>query len=139
MKFILTIILLSLLPGGFILAQQADNDANSQEQEVTGTPVRFSWESGYLINEQTSKIFPKNTLEFVIQHKFGRVENGHSDLWGIFAPGANVRLAMDYSILKNFQIGYGITKNNMTSDFNAKWNVLQQKTRIHANCCYLIR
>ena len=44
------------------------------------------------------------------------------------APGANVRLSLDYAILKNVQIGYGITKNNMSSDFNAKWNVLEQTT-----------
>jgi hypothetical protein len=129
MKFILAIILLSLLSGGYIQAQQkADSTAIAEKPEITDKPVKFSWESGYLINQQTSKISPKNTFETVIQHKFGTINNGHSDLWGIFAPGANVRIAFDYVILKNIQVGYGITKNNMYSDFNAKWNVLEQKT-----------
>jgi hypothetical protein len=129
MKFILAIILLSLLPGGYILAQEkADSTAAAEQPEVTDKPVKFSWESGYLIDHQTSNIGPKNTFEAVIQHKFGTINNGSSDLWGIFAPGANVRIAFDYVIAKNVQIGYGISKTNMYSDFNAKWNALVQKT-----------
>jgi hypothetical protein len=129
MKFLLTIILLILLPGGYILAQQkADSTAVAEKPEITDKPVKFSWESGYLISQQTSKISPAHTLEMVIQHKFGSIDNGHSDLWGIFAPGANVRIAFDYVIMKSLQIGYGISKNNMYSDFNAKWTPLQQTT-----------
>jgi len=129
MKYVLAIIFLSLLPGGYLFSQaKADSAAVAEKPEITDKPVKFSWESGYLIGQQTSKISPKNTFESVIQHKFGSVNNGRSDLFGIMAPGANVRLAFDYVILKNFQIGYGLTKNNMYSDFNAKLNILQQKT-----------
>jgi hypothetical protein len=129
MKLLLAIILLSLLPGGYLLAQnKADSTATAEKPEITNKPVKFTWESGYLINQQTSKIGPKNTFESVIQHKFGTIDNGRTDLWGIFAPGANVRIAFDYVIMKNLQIGYGLTKNNMYSDFNAKWALLQQTT-----------
>src|SRR5450759_4286342 len=131
MKFLLTILLISLLPSGCLLAQnqeKADSTATNEKPEITDKPVKFSWESGYLIQQQTSKISPKNTFETVIQHKFGSVDNGRSDVWGIYAPGANVRISFDYVILKNFQIGYGLSKNNMNSDFNAKWTLLQQKT-----------
>jgi hypothetical protein len=129
MRFLLAIIFLSLLPGGYILAQEkADSTATAEKPEITDKPVKFTWESGYLISQQTSKVAPKNTFETVIQHKFGTIDNGHSDLWGIFAPGANVRIAFDYVIMKNLQIGYGITKNNMYNDFNAKYALLQQKT-----------
>jgi len=129
MKFLLTIIFFSLLSGGYIMAQEkADSTATAEAPEITDKPVKFMWESGYLVSQQTSKIAPKNTFETVIQHKFGTIENGRTDLWGIFAPGANVRIAFDYVIAKNLQIGYGITKNNMYSDFNAKYALLQQKT-----------
>lgn len=129
MKYFIAIIILSLLPGGFIMAQQkADSTATAEKPEITDKPVKFSWESGCLIDQQTSKISPVHTFESVIQHKFGTVENGRSDLFGIMAPGANVRIVFDYVLLKNFQIGYGLTKTNMYSDFNAKWNFLQQKT-----------
>ena len=137
MKLLLTILFISLLPSGFIFAQQkqkadstavADTTATAEAPEVTDKPVKFSWESQYLINQQTSKISPAKTLEMVIQHRFGSVGNGKSDLWGIYAPAANVRIGLDYVTCKNVQIGYGLTRTNMTSDFNAKINILQQKT-----------
>ncbi len=135
MKILLTFLLISLLPSGFLFAQDQKKDSTAvadtatvEEPEVTDKPVKFSWESQYLINQQTSKISPVKTLEFVIQHRFGSVENGKSDLWGVYSPGANVRLGLDYVIYKRVQIGYGIIKANMTSDFNAKWNLFEQKT-----------
>ena len=100
---------------------------NTFAQEEEAQPV-YAFNSGILIDAQTSYIPDARTLEFIIQHKFGSLENGKSDLWGIYAPGSNVRLALNYVPLKNFQIGAGITKKNMYTDFNAKWKVLQQKT-----------
>jgi hypothetical protein len=113
-KYILILFIL-----GFVLNHTfAQDDAS---------PV-YPFQSGILIDAQTTYIPDARTLEFIIQHKFGSLENGKSDLWGIYAPGSNVRLALNYVPVKNFQFGAGITKKNMYSDFNAKWTVLQQKT-----------
>ncbi|AHW62188.1 DUF5777 family beta-barrel protein [Draconibacterium orientale] len=101
--------------------------SNSFAQEEEADPV-YAFNSGILIDAQTSYIPDARTLEFVIQHKFGTLENGKSDLWGIYAPGSNVRLALNYVPVKNLQIGAGITKKFMYSDFNAKYKILQQKT-----------
>ena len=100
--------------------------SSSFAQEETADPV-YAFNSGILIDAQTSFIPDARTLEFVIQHKFGSMENGKSDLWGIYGS-SNVRLGLNYVPVKNFQIGAGITKRFMYSDFNAKWKVLQQKT-----------
>jgi len=89
-------------------------------------PVNGAFESGYLIDAQTTVIPDVKTLEFVIQHKFGTVANGHSDMWGIYSAGSNIRLGLNYVLLKNFQIGAGITKKSMMTDANAKWTILQQ-------------
>jgi len=97
-------------------------------QEETSEPVYGAFESGILIDQQTGVIPDARTLEFIIQHKFGSMDNGLSDLWGIYSPGANVRLALNYVPLENFQIGAGITKKNMYTDFNAKWTVFEQTT-----------
>ncbi len=122
MKKNLIFLILSLLPFTYQLAQ-GQTDAT---EAVVNKPVRFVWESGYLIDQQTSKISPVNTLESVIKHKFGTMENGKQNLFGIMSPGANVRIALDFVILKNVQIGYGIQKKNMYSDFNAKWAPILQ-------------
>ena len=123
-KYILIIILFSLVPA-ITFAQDAAGDS-TVVVKVKDKPVRSPFESGYLIDDQTTVIQNAHTLEAVIQHKFGTIQNGHSDLWGIFAPGANIRLGLDYVLLKNFQIGFGLNNQNMSTDFNAKWTIMQQ-------------
>ena len=123
-KYILIIILFSLVPA-ISFAQDAAGDS-TVVVKVKDKPVRSPFESGYLIDDQTTVIQNVHTLEAVIQHKFGTIQNGHSDLWGIFAPGANIRLGLDYVMVKNFQIGVGMTNQNMTTDLNAKWTIMQQ-------------
>lgn len=100
--------------------------AQEEAEKVIDKPVRSPFESGLLIDNQTSVIPVQRTLEYVIQHKFGTMENGFSDLFGIYSPGANIRLGINYVPLKNFQIGIGATKKNMYTDFNAKWTILEQ-------------
>lgn len=100
--------------------------AQEETEKVKDKPVRSPFESGLLIDNQTTYIPVQRTLEFVIQHKFGTMENGFSDLFGIYSPGANIRLALNYVPVKNLQIGMGVTKKNMYTDFNAKWTILEQ-------------
>ena len=123
-KNILFIILFSLT-ASWTFAQDAAGDSTVVVKEKD-KPVRSPFESGYIIDAQTTVIQNLHTLEFAIQHKFGTIQNGHSDLWGIFAPGASIRLALDYVLLKNFQVGAGINNKNMTTDLNAKWTIMQQ-------------
>lgn len=122
-KNILFIILFSLI-STISFAQEVATDTTGVKEK--DKPVRSPFESGYLIDAQTTVVPTVNTLEAVIQHKFGSIENGHSDLWGIYAPGSNIRLGLNYVLKKNFQIGIGITKKNMTTDLNAKWTLFQQ-------------
>ena len=123
-KYILIIILFSLVPA-ISNAQDAAGDS-TVVVKVKDKPVRSPFESGYLIDDQTTVVQNVHTLEAVIQHKFGTIQNGHTDLWGIFAPGANIRLGLDYVLAKNFQVGFGLTNQNMTTDLNAKWTIMQQ-------------
>ena len=118
-KNILFILLFSLI-STFAFAQ---DEVTAPEKDK---PVSAPYESGYLIDAQTTVVQPVKTLEMTIQHKFGTVENGHKDLWGIYAPGANIRIGLDYVLLKNFQIGFGVSKIKMTTDFNAKWTIMEQ-------------
>ena len=122
MKNTLLLILLSL----FVCTNLFAQDEADPEKKEKDKPVRFAWESGLLIDQQTSQIPTVKTLRMVIQHKFGSLENGHSDLWGIYAPAANIRLGLNYVIANNLEIGWGISKRKMYNDFNAKWTIFEQ-------------
>ena len=110
-----------------ILAVIASNTfAQEETEKEIDKPVRSPFESGVIIDNQTTVIPYEGTLEFVIQHKFGTMDNGISDLFGIYSPGANIRLGLNYVPVTNLQIGIGATKKNMYTDFNAKWTILEQ-------------
>lgn len=99
---------------------------SAQEEKQKDRPVRAPFNSGILIDNQTTWIPSVKTLEFQIQHKFGKIDNGFSDLFGLYAPGANIRLALNYVPLKNLQVGYGLSRVRMYSDFSAKYTILEQ-------------
>lgn len=90
-------------------------------------PVFEMFNSGILMDEQTTLIPEKKTLEMVILHRFGLLStNGISDLYGIYAPSANTKMGLNFTPMKNLQIGYGITRLNMYSDFSVKYKALSQ-------------
>lgn len=122
-KNILFILLFSLITT-WTFAQEGTTETTAAKEK--DKPVSAPFEGGYLIDAQTTVIQPVKTLEMGLQHKFGSIENGHSDLWGIYAPGANIRLSLDYVPFKNFQVGFGVSKAKMMTDFNAKWTIVQQ-------------
>jgi hypothetical protein len=99
--------------------------AQDETVKEKDTPVTETFNSGYIIDDQTVFVPDAKTLEFAIQHKFGSLEKGISNLYGIYGS-SNIRLALNYVPLKKLQIGAGVTKNNMYTDFNAKWLVLNQ-------------
>ena len=122
MKKYLVLVLVMLFSFGLVTAQ--DEEAPTKKKD---RPVSDMWGSDLLIDEQTSLIPNKKTLEMQIQHRFGLIKNnGISDLFGIYAPSANTRMGLNYSILNNLMVGYGITRKNMYNDFQVKWNIIRQ-------------
>lgn len=88
-------------------------------------PVKNTFGSVWLMDNQTVMVPIKGTLEFDIQHRFGTVNNGSKDLFGLFAP-SNIRVGLNYAPINKFFIGAGITKDRMQIDLNAKYALLQQ-------------
>lgn len=88
-------------------------------------PVKNTFESVWIIDNQTVMVPVKGTLEFDILHRFGTVKNGYEDFWGFFAP-SNIRLGVSYVPIKNLNVGIGITKTNMLWDASAKYAILHQ-------------
>ncbi|WP_430816235.1 DUF5777 family beta-barrel protein [Carboxylicivirga sp. RSCT41] len=121
MKKLLYLIVLVLFSGNLALAQE-----EAPVEKKVDKPVRSPWESGTLVNHQTSVTQYKNTLEMVISHRFGTIDNGISDVFGIMAPGANIRIGFNYSILDNLVVGFGTNSQKKYQDFQAKYTLFQQ-------------
>jgi len=72
-------------------------------------PVKNTFQSIWIIDNQTVLVPQKKTFEMDIQHRFGVVENGYEDFWGFFAP-SNIRLGFSYVPIDKLNVGIGITK-----------------------------
>lgn len=97
-----------------------------EENEVKeDKPARAAFESIWLIDGQSSYLYNAKTLEFVIQHRFGLVTNGSTDLWGMYGP-SNIRLGLAYAPINKLNVGVGYTKNKQLLDLSAKYGILQQ-------------
>ncbi len=118
MKKINTILVIFLLLPAFIIAQEAP------KEKVKSKPVRAPFSCPTVIDYQTVYIPTAKTLEFVIEHRFDKIEN-ISNLFGIYGS-SNIRLGANYSITNKLSVGYGITKLRMLSDFRIKYNILEQ-------------
>ncbi len=102
-----------------------------QEEEVTplptNKPIRSTFESTLLIDNQTVMVPIKGTFQFDIQHRFGTIQNGFDDLFGFYAP-SNIRMGFHYAPIENLSVGFGFTKANNLLDFSAKYSLLTQHT-----------
>lgn len=95
------------------------------EEKPVERPARAAFESGLLFDGATTTLQPSKTLEMIIQHRFGSMDKGITDLYGIWAP-SNIRLGLNYSILDNLTVGIGTTKYNKMQDLQVRYKILQQ-------------
>lgn len=128
-------ILLPMLWNG--LAQAQDSTTAKTESSETAAvqipkpkPVKNTFESIWLIDNQTVMVPVKKTFEIDIMHRFGTIKNGYKDFFGFFAP-SNIRLGFSYVPVKNTLIGVSITKANMTWEGYLKYALLKQTKGVY--------
>lgn len=131
------LLLMSAVTSGF-----AQNDTTATEtleateeesvEEVPGKvkPVKNTFNSVWIIDNQTVMVPVKKTFEMDIQHRFGTVNKGYEDFWGFFAP-SNIRLGASYTPIDKLNIGIGITKSNMLWDASAKYAIISQTKGVY--------
>jgi hypothetical protein len=115
---LLSVLLLLCLTAGSLSAQD-------EAAAPTKKAVKNTFESNLIMDNQSVMVPIKGTFEMAIQHRFGTVKNGFDDLWGIYAP-SNIRLGFNYAPISKLFLGFGLTKEHMFWDFNAKYAILQQ-------------
>lgn len=99
--------------------------AQEEENKVDKRPVRSPWETGLLLETPTTLVPKANTLDFVIQHRFGTLNSEEFDLIGLYAP-SNIRIALSWGITDNINVGIGSNKFHKIQDGFVKWAILKQ-------------
>ncbi|WP_321297553.1 DUF5777 family beta-barrel protein [Marinifilum fragile] len=100
-------------------------NVNAQTDEFANESVTGTFESGLLAETQTVATPFAGEFELHIQHRFGLIENGLEDVFGIYAT-SNIRMGLNYGITEKFMIGYGYTKEFKLQEFHGKYRVLTQ-------------
>ncbi|MDP4149757.1 MAG: DUF5777 family beta-barrel protein [Bacteroidota bacterium] len=114
-----------LMATGSTMAQDSTGAPPPTVEKKKRSYVKNTFEGNYLIDNQSVMVPIKGTFEFDIQHRFGTVNNGISDLYGIFA-GAIMRLGLSYTPIKDLQVGFGACNDRMQVDWNLKYALLRQ-------------
>jgi hypothetical protein len=97
---------------------------SQEETAKTSDPVRFTFGTGLLIDNQTVATPYKGGLEFEIHHRFSLIEDYHN-LFGIYGS-ANTRLGLTYGVTDRLMIGLGTTKDYKLQDLQWKYLILRQ-------------
>jgi hypothetical protein len=124
-KAIFFSLLFILFSTSSILAQDEEKK-EPEKKESDAKPAKPAFESSQLMDDQSVVVYPKKTLEFNMQHRFGIVENGVKDLFGIYGS-ANIRMGFAYTPINNLAVGFGFTKLNKFVDVNAKYAIIKQR------------
>ncbi|MBK9982306.1 MAG: hypothetical protein IPP15_07760 [Saprospiraceae bacterium] len=93
--------------------------------EKDSRPVKNTFESIWLLDNQTVLVPIKGTFEMDFQHRFGTWEKGYDDFFGIFAP-SNMRIGFDYVPVDRLLVGFGFTKLDQLWDVYGKYALLRQ-------------
>ncbi len=122
-KTITALLLSVLLMSSTTLLTAQDTTATKKAAK----PVKSTFESTWLIDNQSVMVPVKGTMQMDIMHRFGTVNNGYEDFYGIYAP-SNIRIGMSYAPIDKLNVGFGFTKAHMTWDINAKYALVKQMT-----------
>ena len=109
------LMVLFVLPGSMAYGQDDSSSTKTETPAVQKPkPVKNTFQSVWIIDNQTVMVPVKGTFEMDINHRFGLWNKGYEDFWGFFAP-SNIRLGVAYAPVKNLFVGIGVTKTTATN------------------------
>ncbi|MBO6494137.1 MAG: hypothetical protein JJ978_01105 [Roseivirga sp.] len=115
--------LLLLLPSS-IWAQEDLLAILDEETEEVETKVEAIFKGTRLINGHTVETRDRNNLDFIISHRFGRLNGGAYEFFGL--DQSNVRLGLDYGLTDNINLGIGRSSFEKTFDGYFKYAFVHQ-------------
>ncbi|MEM6843966.1 MAG: DUF5777 family beta-barrel protein [Bacteroidota bacterium] len=123
-KHILFVISLCILASLRAFAQDDLMDLLEANTEESILFTEATFKGSRLINGHTVETRTQSELEFLISHRFGRLNSGAYEFFGLDA--ANVRLGLEYGVADFLTLGVGRNSFEKTYDGFAKLKLLRQ-------------
>jgi hypothetical protein len=121
--FLFNLILLSTYSGAAQddLLKMMDSNIKPEINYTTAT-----FKSTHILNGHSIERMPVGQLDFRISHRFGLLNSGAYNLWGL--DQSNVHFGLDYGITDKIMVGIGRGTYEKTFDGSLKYSLLRQST-----------
>ena len=104
--------------------------ANSQDNlqllydEPQTVYTSYLFKGTKIVNGQSVELRSKGVLQFQIQHRFGTLNSGFYNLYGL--DNSQIRLGLEYGFKDWLSIGVGRSSDLKTLDLNTKFRLIRQ-------------
>ena len=123
-KLILLISILAFTAAPILAQDDLMDMLDSENQTVDYTYATFK--TTRIINSHTVEQPANGVLLFMIQHRFGKLNTGFYELFGL--DQATIRLGLEYGLTDRLSIGVGRSSYQKTYDGFVKYKLLRQST-----------
>jgi len=117
------LIFLLFLPN-FLYAQDDLLDVLNEEVEEETLEVAYTFKSTRVLNSHSIERMTKQQLDFRVNHRFGAVNQGWYDFWGL--DNALVSLDLGYGITNWLMVGVRRSTYGKVYDGSIKWSIFRQ-------------
>jgi hypothetical protein len=117
--------LLFMISTVFALAQENILSALDTQEPVY---VSSTFKGKKVVNGQSVELTSKGVLQFEIQHRFGTLNSGFYNLFGL--DNSQIRLGLDYGLKDWMSVGIGRSSALKTIDASAKFRIKRQQTGV---------
>jgi hypothetical protein len=107
----------------------AQDDLLKELDQVQDSVIHYSaatFKGTRIINGHSVETVGKKNLDFIISHRFGAVNSGASNFFGL--DESQIRLALEYGLTDRLMIGIGRSSYQKTIDVFAKYRLLRQSS-----------
>jgi hypothetical protein len=105
-------------------------DILEKETPQTDQIVTATFKGTRILNGHSIENRKDKELEFLISHRFGRVNLGFDELFGL--DQSNIRFALEYGLNDDITIGLGRSSYEKTYDSFMKYSLLKQKKGVNS-------
>jgi hypothetical protein len=109
---------------------QGQSLLNELNNDLSATPdtvyTYATFKAPRLINGQSVETVGENGLNFIISHRFGNLNSGKDNFFGI--DESHIRLGLEYGVCERFDIGIGRSREQKLVDGYLKYKLLRQSS-----------
>lgn len=107
-------------------AQEVDlsKELDSGKQKPKTEYISYTFQASRIINAHSIEIIPKGMMDFRIAHRFGTLNGGFYELFGL--DNASMRMSFDFGLAPNLMLGVGRSTYQKQYDGFVKYRFLRQ-------------